>query len=127
MLWKNLVDIYNILFKAGLTGKWSYKLFYLYVFMSSVGESEKTGSYNALCFVLFMWCTGEAFEMGNPSKSIKLPCSTNIFHIKYRLLFIFYSFHPFHRKINSFNQQQLNALCFFFIYIIENFISYTTL
>lgn len=63
-----------------------------------------------------MWCTGEAFEMGNPSKSIKVPCSVNIFRIKYRLLFIFYSFHPFHQKINSFNQRQLNAVCFFYLH-----------
>lgn len=117
MLWINWVDIYNNLLKAGLTGKWSQKLLYLkYVFMSRIDESEKTGSYNDLCFVLFMWCMGEDFEIGNPSKSIKVPCSATIFHIKYRLLFIFCSFHPFHQKINSFNQQQLNAVCFFYLH-----------
>ena len=72
--------------------------FYLkYVFMSSIAESEKAGSSNAFCFVLFVG-QEEAFEMGNPSKSIKVPCSTNIFHTKYRLLFIVYSFHPFHQN-----------------------------
>lgn len=54
MLWINLDDIYNNLFKAGLTRKWSYKLFYhKYVFISSIGESEKPG---IMLFVYFYLC-----------------------------------------------------------------------
>lgn len=55
---------------------------------TSASGQKNASHYYALCFVLFMWCTGKAFEIGNPSNIIKVPCTTkNIFRIKCDLFF----------------------------------------
>lgn len=49
-------------------------------------KKKNASRYYALCFVLFMWCTGKAFEIRNPSNIIKVRRTTNIFLHKMSLV-----------------------------------------
>lgn len=114
-------------------GKWSetHIIFELCALnqTSASGQKKNASRYYALCFVLFMWCTGKAFEIRNPSNIIKVRRTTNIFLHKMSLglsSHFLSSMRESLQTINSCNQSYLLCIIphrkhvFFSCYITED-------